>query len=807
MDEIIDVMNNPEKIRNFTIAAQVDAGKSTFSDSMMCYAGLINKNDAGDKLATDTMKIEQDRGITIKSVGVTMLMNNEDSMYVMNMIDSPGHIDFSAEVSAAVRVSDGVFVLLDPIDGVMAQTKTVLIQSLTERVQPVLLINKIDKLFLSLQLSPDEIYTQLTKNINDVNAVINDYQDSAHMPCDQCVDPVKGNVMFGSAYHTWGFTLKTFAKIYAKKSGSSVESLMKKLWIPKNFIDMIIKPIYMVLKACTSYPENNPDGKNLKTLVETLNINLKASDYDLRGKELIRKVMGSWLPIAPAAVEIAVDQLPSPKKAQRYRADILYKGTDNEDMYLKAIQECDPNGPMILYISKMVPNRDNTRFLAFGRVFSGSVSAKKVKVLLYDHDPVNNPHMINESIQRVVLMMGPKTESVSCVPVGNVLAVEGVDKSILKSGTIVDDTALNCYPMKTMSFSVSPVVQYSLTPKNLSELPKFSEILRKFVKSDPCLQYIFTKEGEHLLCGSGELHLEVAIEQLRTDFMKNIEFTLSEPIVPYMETVSTESRITCLAKSPNKHNRLYCRAEPLPEALVKEMIENKLPKDPKERIRYLMDTYGFDDSARKIWKFGPEIDPCNMVVDTTKGVQYMNEIKDSFCAAFIDTIERGPLCEEPIRGIRVNIHDVTLHADAIHRGGGQIVPTTKNVIYASILSASPRLLEPIFKVEISLPRERVSSIYGLMNKRRGTVSSVIDEEKTSKVEAELPVADSFGFIDDLRGATSGTAFATLCFSHYQVVPGDPLEEGSYANKIAMKIRKRKELKDTMPVLEDYNDKL
>ena len=140
MDEIIDVMNNPEKIRNFTIAAQVDAGKSTFSDSMMCYAGLINKNDAGDKLATDTMKIEQDRGITIKSVGVTMLMNNEDSMYVMNMIDSPGHIDFSAEVSAAVRVSDGVFVLLDPIDGVMAQTKTVLIQSLTERVQPVLLI-------------------------------------------------------------------------------------------------------------------------------------------------------------------------------------------------------------------------------------------------------------------------------------------------------------------------------------------------------------------------------------------------------------------------------------------------------------------------------------------------------------------------------------------------------------------------------------------------------------------------------------------------------------------------------------------
>jgi elongation factor 2 len=795
---------DPMYVRNFTIAANVDSGKSTFSDSMLCYAGLINKNDAGDKLATDTMKIEQDRGITIKSVGVTMLHKHEDKNYIMNMIDSPGHIDFSAEVTAAVRVSDGVFVLIDPIDGVMAQTKTVLIQSLTERVQPVLLINKIDKLFLSLRLTPDEIYNQCVKNINDVNAVITDYQD---MVQDQCVDPVKGNVMFGSAYHTWGFTLKTFAKMYAQKSGSTVESLMKKLWVPKNFVDMIIKPIYTVLKACTSYPEDSSDGKNLKTLVETLNIHLKSSDYDLRGKELIRKVMGTWLPIAPTAVELAVDHLPSPKQAQRYRAELLYKGVDANDPYLKAIQECDASGPMILYISKMVPNRDNTRFLAFGRVFSGTVSAKKVKILLYDHDPVTNPKIITKSIQRVVLMMGPKTESVSSVPAGNILAVEGVDEALIKSGTIVDESAGDCYPLRTMAFSVSPVVQYALTPKNLSDLPKFSEILRKFVKSDPCLQYLFTSEGEHLLCGSGELHLEVAIEQLRTDFMKNIEFTLSEPIIPYVEAVTLESRITCLAKSPNKHNRLYCRAEPLPELLVKEMISNSLPKDPKERARYLIDNFNFDDGARKIWKFGPEVEPCNLVLDATKGVQYINEIKDSFCAGFMDAVERGPLCEEPLRGVRINVLDVTLHADAIHRGGGQIAPTTRNVIYASILSAAPVLLEPVFKVEISLPRERVSSIYGLMNKRRGVVTTVMDEEKTSRVEADLPVAESFGFIDDLRGTTSGTGFATLCFSHYQQVPGNPLEDGSYSNKIALKIRKRKGLKEIMPNLEDYNDKL
>lgn len=818
IEQISDAMKNTNNIRNFSIVAQVDAGKSTLSDSILCHAGLINKDSAGDKRQTDTMQQEIDRGITIKAVGVSMCVPHEGSDYVLGLVDSPGHVDFNSEVSCSIRVTDGAMVLIDTVDGVKAQTKTVLTQALAERVKPVLIINKIDKLFMSLQMKPREIYHQFLKNVEDVNGVIDTYQDQklVEMTRDQRVDPIRGDVMFGAAYQTWGFSLKTFAKIYAAKLNKPIDKLMSMLWNEKNFVTMIIQPIYYVLNACQSYPEPSKDGKTLEEVVKIIGIELTKDDYELRGLKLIRRVMNTWIPLAPAIVELAVDHLPSPKVAQQYRAELLYKGP-HDDKYFEAIKNCDPNGPMIVYISKMVPTKDNSRFYAFGRVFAGTARSGKVKVLFNDHDPGNldEPALrkqktyLNDTIQRVVLMMAANVEMIAEIPVGNTLGLSGVDKSIIKSATIVSEDGVDCYPLKNIAFSVSPVVQYALKPKNLAELGKFVEQMKKFVKSDPCLQYIMTKEGEHILAGAGELHLDVAIEQLKTDFLKGIEIEKSEPIVPYCETIVETSSTICLAKSPNKHNRLFFSAQPLNSDLVSEMINGDLPKDPKELVRHLIDTYSFDDSARKIWKFGPEVDPSNMLVDDTKGVQYLNEIRDSVTTGFLNGCLTGPLCEEPVRGVRFNVKDVVLHADAVHRGAGQLLPATRRGLYAAMLTGQPRLLEPVFLVDIQVPRERVSSIYSVMTKRRGNIKTVEDEANGNMmhVEADLPVAESFGFIEDLRHITSGTAFASLSFSHWQLVPGDPMEDGSYANEIMMKIRARKSIKVEKPKLEDYLDKL
>merc|ERR1711937_945991 len=199
----------------------------------------------------------------------------------------------------------------------------------------------------------------------------------------------------------------------------------------------------------------------------------------------------------------------------------------------------------------------------------------------------------------------------------------------------------------------------------------------------------------------------------------------------------------------------------------------------------------------------------NMVIDASKGVQYLNEIKDSVVAGFQWASKEGVLCDENMRGCRFDIHDVTLHADAIHRGAGQIMPTARRVLYACQLSSQPRILEPIFQVEIQCPESAVGGIYGVLNKRRGHVYEEAQVAGTPmfQVKAYLPVSESFGFVSALRAATSGQAFPQCVFDHWEMLSADPMKEGSQTNEICLDTRKRKGLKVEMPNLGDYEDKL
>ena len=693
----------------------------------------------------------------------------------------------------------------------MVQTKTVLSQALKERVKPVLMINKIDRLFLSLHMDHDAIYDQFIKNIIDVNDVIEMYQDPAMITqsSDLKVHAENGSVVFGSAYHGWGFSLKTFAKIYASKINKTIPELMKFLWKRENFKKFIIKPIQFVLNCCTSHPEKSTDGYTLQDIVEKLNIVVQKGDYDLRGKDLFRAIMGSWLPVATSVIDTCIDHLPSPVAAQNYRAELLYNGP-SDDIYYNAIKNCDPNGPMIIYISKMVPTKDNSHFYAFGRVFSGSATSSKIKILTNDHNPHEQTRKTSydDTIKRVIIMMANRFENVNLVPVGNTLLLDGIDRYMIKAGTVVGDEHINCFPFRNISFSVFPIVNYSIRPKNQSDVTKFTEILKKFIKSDPCLQYTYNKESnEHILAGADELHLDVSLEQLRTDFLKGIEIIVSDPTVQYSETVIGESSQICLAKSANKHNRLFSTAGPISEEIIKYMEGSDMPIELKDRAKYLYKNCEGIDNPGRMWAVAPEINPVNMFINQTSSVQYLNEIEGSVSTTFIATCEKGPLCEEPIRGVRFNLQDAKLHADKVHRADNQI--PTRAVMYASMLTAQPRLMEPIFQVDISIPRENVSKIYTLMARRRGLVKTIVPEANNivMNVIAHIPVGESFGFIEELREETSGTAFASMVFSHWQIIPDDPLIPGTLSNKIMLDVRKRKGRKVEAPKLEDYLDKL
>jgi len=839
-DEIRGLMDNPANIRNMSVIAHVDHGKSTLTDSLVQRAGIISAKNAGSARFTDTRADEQERGVTIKSTAISLfgeLPTEEDlkdipgpvkttkNAFLVNLIDSPGHVDFSSEVTAALRVTDGALVVVDTIEGVCVQTETVLRQALGERIKPVVIINKVDRALLELQLSKEDLFQNFARVIESVNVVISTYFDKSLG--DVQVYPEKGTVAFGSGLHGWAFTIRQFANRYAKKFGVDKNKMMDRLWgesyfnphtkkwtkvgthegktLERAFNQFCLDPIFRIFDCVMNFKKDET-----ATLLEKLEIKLVGDEKDLEGKQLLKVVMRKFLPAADALMEMMILHLPSPKTAQAYRMETLYEGPPDDESAI-GVRDCDPKGPLMLYVSKMVPTSDKGRFYAFGRVFSGTArSGLKVRIQGPNYVPGKKEDMFIKAIQRTILMMGRYTEPIEDVPAGNILGLVGIDQFLLKSGTLT--TSETSHNLKVMKFSVSPVVQRSVEVKNANDLPKLVEGLKRLSKSDPCVLTYITESGEHVVAGAGELHLEICLKDLEEDHA-GVPLRISDPVVQYRETVTAESRIQALSKSPNKHNRIYMVAQPITEEVAGDIESGKIgPRDDiKARARILADEHGWDvTDARKIWCFGPDTNGANLLADQTKAVQYLNEIKDSVVSGFQWATKEGPVAEEPMRNIRFNIMDVTLHADAIHRGGGQIIPTARRVLLASTLLAEPGLLEPVFLVEIQVPEQAMGGIYGVLTRRRGHVFEEAQRPGTPlfNVKAYLPVAESFGFNADLRAATGGQAFPQLVFDHWQILPGgSALDPTSVVGKVVETMRKRKGLKEAVPGYENFYDKL
>jgi elongation factor 2 len=841
VDQIREIMDQKKNIRNMSVIAHVDHGKSTLTDSLVSKAGIIAGAKAGETRFTDTRKDEQERAITIKSTAISLYYElceadmelvkdkGDNNAFLINLIDSPGHVDFSSEVTAALRVTDGALVVVDCVSGVCVQTETVLRQAIGERIKPVLFMNKMDLALMTLKLDPEELYQKFQRVVEDVNVIIATYGgcDEDSPMGDLQVDPKEGTVGFGSGLHSWAFSLKQFADIYAAKMGVTVPKLMKRLWgdnfydvkskkwvknesktAPKRgFVLYILDPIYRVFDTIL-----NEKTEQVNSLYEKLGVKLSKDDRDLVGKPLMKAFMRTWLPAGDTLLQMIAIHLPSPVTAQKYRCELLYEGPQ-DDPCAVGIKACDPKAPLMMYISKMVPTSDKGRFYAFGRVFSGTVATGlRCRIMGPNFEVGTKKDLFVKQIQRTILMMGRFVEQIEDVPCGNIVGLVGVDQYLVKTGTIT--TYEKAHNMKVMKFSVSPVVKVAVEAKNPADLPKLVQGLARLAKSDPMVVIESAESGEQVIAGAGELHLEICLKDLEEDHAC-IPIVKSDPVVSYRETLTAESSKMCLSKSPNKHNRLYMKGNSTPDGLADAIEDGKITSkmEAKERSKLMHEEFEMDpNDTRKIWCFGPEAmgaTGANFVADVSKGVQYLNEIQDSVVGGFQWASKEGVLCDENMRGCRFGIYDVTLHADAIHRGAGQIMPTARRVLYASCLTAEPRLLEPIFQVEIQCPESAVGGIYGVLNKRRGHVYEEAQVPGTPMftVKAYLPVAESFGFVSSLRAATGGQAFPQCVFDHWEPMPSDPLEENSQANKTVLGIRKRKGLSEQIPPLDRFYDKL
>ncbi len=727
VNEILKMMSNLEQVRNIGIIAHVDHGKTTTTDSLLAAAGIISMKVAGEALATDYLEIEQKRGITVKSANISLYHEIKGKPYVINLIDTPGHVDFSGKVTRSLRVLDGAIVVVDAVEGVMTQTETVLRQALEERVRPILFINKVDRLIKELKLSPSEIQQRFVTIIKEVNKLIATYADPEFRD-KWLLDPTKGMVAFGSAKEKWGFTIPI-----AKETGIKISDIIE------------------------AYK---------------------------RGKEGIEE-FAKEVPLYRALLDMVVKFIPNPREAQKYRIPKIWKGDINSEIG-KAMMNADPDGPTVMLISDMRVD-PHAGLVATGRLFSGIMEPGKEVWL------VNTK--FKQRVLQVSLYMGPVREVANRIVAGNILAVLGLDKA--RAGETVVDYAYKdvMAPFERLHYVSEPVVTIAVEPKNTRDLPKLIEALRRMSIEDPNLVVKINEEtGEYLLSGMGPLHLEIALTLMKENY--GIEVVTSPPIVVYRESIRAESDVF-EGKSPNKHNKFYISVEPLDEDTIKLIQDGVVTEDQdfRERARILRDKAGWDyDEARRIWCVDEGI---NVFVDRTTGIQHLREVKDTIIQAFRLAMREGPLAAEPVRGVKVILHDAVVHEDPAHRGPAQIYPAVRNAIFAGMLTAKPTLLEPLQKLDIRMPMQYLSAVTAVLTRKRGRIITVTQAGDMTRVIAEVPVAESFDLASELRSATAGRAFWGVEFSRWAPVPDSMLMD------VVRKIRERKGLKPEPPTVKDF----
>ncbi len=637
-EQILKIIGDKKHIRNFGVIAHVDHGKTTMSDSLLASSGIISPSVAGQALALDSMKLEQDRQMTIVQANVTLLYEKDDQEYVINMIDTPGHIDFTGRVTRSLRAIDGAVVVSDSVEGIMTQTETVTRQALEERVRPVLYINKIDRLIKELRLTPDKMQEWLLEIVTNFNRLIDIYAEPEYKEKWK-VSIQDGSVSFGSAKDKWGFNADVM-----KKKGISFKDIF------------------------AAYSE----GGNVKDLAE------KAPLYD-------------------AVLGMVVKHHPPPDVAQRYRIPKIWKGDLDSDIG-KALLNCDDNGPAIMMIVNMTVD-PAAGPVAIGRLFSGKIK---------DGDRI---HIIDTKregrIQSVNFFMGNQREMVGELAAGNIPALLGLEHA--RAGQTIS-TVAGVHTFEGIQYVSEPVVQIAVEPKHPKDLPKLVEALNRITIEDPNLVVKINEEsGETVIAGMGVLHLEIATALIAD---AKVDIVTSQPLINYRETIRGSAG-PIMAKSPNRHNKIFLKVEPLDEK-VAEMIRNGTLNEYKDKkeVQKILKEAGWDgDDAKRVMRFDTR---GNVMVDGTKGVQFVQESTDSILSGFDDTMKEGPLTREQVRGCKFTFHHFVPHEDPAHRGLSQLGPASRRACMGAMLLAQPVLLEPTLGIEVRIPQELIGNVAGVI---------------------------------------------------------------------------------------------
>jgi elongation factor 2 len=695
---------------------------TTLTDNLAAAAGLMARDLVGDRMLTWVDDQERERLMTIYGATVTMPHDYEGEKYLINLLDTPGHVDFGADVTQAMRAVDGAVVLCCAVEGIMPQTETVLRQALAERVKPILFINKVDRAIRELKLTPEQLQKRLANIVVEVNKFIQKYVEPKFAKA-WVVKVEDGSVAFGSALKKWAISVP-----FMKRTGVTF----------KDIIDF-----------CS-----------------------QEKDEELSNKA----------PMNIVVLDMVIKHLPNPIEAQAYRIGRIWKGDVESDIG-KQLLSCDANGKLAAVITKITYDV-HAGMISTVRIFSGKIS-KGEDIVIADTGR-------SIKVQQVTTFIALKRFPVDYALAGNVVGLVGLtDVSV---GQTLTEPNVDLDTFKAIKHIFEPVVTKSIEPKYPQDLPKLIEILKTLSREDTTLKVQINPEtGETLVSGLGELHLDAKVERKIKE--KGVEIIASPPIVVYRESIFGKSP-EIEGKSPNKHNKFYISVESVPPEIYKAMTEGEIRdgiiKGKNLEMRKRLGELGMEkEDAKKILLI---YNHC-MLIDNTKGIQYLNEAMEDIQTAFTDVMEQGPLAKEPCSAVIVRLHDAELHEDAVHRGPAQIIPAIRFPINQGMIKAGVSFLEPKQIIRIDTPQDYIGNVTAEVGNRRGEILNVEQEENTSIVTAKVPVAEMFGFEGALKSATAGKGFQSLMDVVFEKIPND------LRDQIALRIRERKGLPKEIPKTE------
>ena len=846
----LDLQKNLRDVRNLALIGDYKSGKTKFADILIRSQTMTHFTAPSKKFTTDSV-FEKERKLTINTKPFSFpFSDRQGKHYLWNALDTPGHPDFFDEVKCALEIVDGVILIVDVIEGVTQNLKRLVEEVKYFRLETVVVINKIDRLIVEAKLPPEDAYLKIKLVLDQLSELID-------------VSPSRGNVYFASTRYRFLFGIDFFARkslSQLMKPGVSIDRLLwgnvyydfdkreftksaKNKSLRRTFVDFVLEPVYKIFSHIVA-----KEKEALRHFLFKMGLEVKNKLVEeISLKELLQNVLGSFLCDTPSFVQRVCELLPDAEKGNQR---IIKRISGLESRFTG---ECSDD--VLLLITKVYPEMPPLddppkSFSVFGRVLHGVIS-KNTRLSIADANS-REVFPILKNRMHFPHCAHLKSEILEAVP-GSFVYFEGIGAHISKQGWIFKSTLKNP-KLRLRELALGSKVKLALEPLQPQNLQTVLENLSYLLKVFPGLKTKTEESGELVIFGRGELFMDVVLNFLR-NFYAKCEIRLSEPSCAFAECGIVTSQMFGRTRTENRKNMVEFITEPLEKEFSSSYLKLKSLEldeieqhhaqlaDSQNHDGYvnpanmiiddsdtgnlrgcLVNTFKWDRLAAKtFWCFGPSSEhPCLLMDDSfadASSKSLLFDVKPQIVNGFTWAMREGPLCEEPLREMKVKLTNFTIDPSPRNKTAEQIIVITHKAIHTAMLLATPRLMEPLYDFEILCTQDALQTIYTILARRRGQLTHEKPKPGTVyyEVVGRIPILESFGFETDLKLQTLGQATVSMGFGGWDLLPGDPLdkdvkltllepaEPNSLARDVMIKTRRRKGLSDDISIVKYFDD--